>query len=186
MFMLWRNDIKKRKKRTHGKEKMKHETKEKKEKKWCDWIWCNVTKILRINRKQKMWYKNHHKIFRKDAYVTWYRNMRVLVHHPHFMFAFMECRPTSNYFYFNHGALVWICWIDVILVIPKLHVYNIYRSRFMSKGFCKVNAQGKGKGNLAQVREINIHLYMLCIFKSPKQSLETCSVCTVFTIPLLS
>lgn len=50
----------------------------------------------------------------------------------------------------------------------------------MSKGFCKVNAQGKGKGNLAQVREINIHLYMLCIFKSPKQSLETCCVCSFY------
>lgn len=62
-------DEKEEKKRTHEKEKMKHEKKEKK-KIWCDWIWCNVTKILRINRKQKMWYENHHKIFRKDAFVT--------------------------------------------------------------------------------------------------------------------
>lgn len=117
--MIWRKE----KKEHMKKKKWNMRRKKKREKKWCDWIWCNVTKILRINRKQKMWYKNHHKIFRKDAYVTWNRNMRV--HDPHFMFAFMECRPTSNDFYLILGVLVWIYWIKIILVIPRLHVYNI-------------------------------------------------------------
>lgn len=138
MFVLWRNDMMKRKKKKEHMKKKKWNMRRKKKKKiWCDWIWCNVTKILRINRKQKMWYKNHHKIFRKDAYVTWYRNV-------YWYMILILCLPSWNAGQHRMTfILIMEHWYEPVELTSSLShqgsMYTIYMYRFSSKSFCKIH-----------------------------------------------
>lgn len=138
MFVLWRNDMMKRKKKKEHMKKKKWNMRRKKKKKiWCDWIWCNVTKILRINRKQKMWYKNHHKIFRKDAYVTWYRNV-------YWYLILILCLPSWNAGQHRMTfILIMERWYELVELTSSLShqgsMYTKYRYSFSSKSFCKIH-----------------------------------------------